>query len=172
VTRAIARVTRGLAALAALLLFATGAMLTYEVVARYFFNAPTIWAEELSRLFLIWAVFLASASLLRSGDHIRVTVLVEWLPGPLRKVLHAASLLFVAVIAGFVAWYGFPIAAKSFEVGRTTGSMLDIPQWWWQASIPFGFALIALEALLLSISVMAGGDDPFEGEPEAGRVAE
>ena len=53
VAGALARVARALAGLSALLLFAIGAMLTYEVTARYFFNAPTIWAEELSRLFLI-----------------------------------------------------------------------------------------------------------------------
>ena len=38
--------------IAAVLLAGTGVMLTYEVVARYFFNAPTIWAAELSQLFL------------------------------------------------------------------------------------------------------------------------
>lgn len=163
--RLVGRVTHALAGLSAWLLFAIGAMLTFEVVARYFFNAPTIWAEELSRLFMIWAVFLASAWLLRVNGHIRVTVLVDLAPRPVRKTASIASLLFVAFVSGFVAWHGFPIAQKSFEVGRTTGSMLDIPQWWSQASIPVGFTLIALEAVFLMLGVLGGGPDPFEGKP-------
>lgn len=122
--RGVAQVT---AAIASVLLFAIGVMLTYEVVARYFFNAPTIWAEELSRLAMIWAVFIGSAALLRGGDHIRVTVITEKLPPALRNVMEVFSLVFVAVISGFVAWHGTPIAWNSFERGRTVGSMLDLP---------------------------------------------
>lgn len=145
-------VTAGCAALAALLLLAIGVMLTFEVVARYFFNAPTIWAEELSRLALIWAVFLASAGLLARGDHIRVTVLLDRLPAGGRRAADVASLLFVAAIAASVAWHGLPIAASSFTVGRTTGSMLDIPSWGAQTAIPVGFALVAPQAVLSAIA--------------------
>lgn len=163
--RALAGASRALAVLAAWALFCIGAMLTYEVVARYFFNAPTIWAEELSRLFLIWAVFASAAWLLAANGHIRVTVVVERLPRVLRRVASVTALLFVAIVSTFVAWHGLPIALQSLEVGRTTGSMLDIPQWWSQAAIPFGFALMALEAFALALGVLAGGPDPLEREP-------
>ncbi|MEM9223474.1 MAG: TRAP transporter small permease [Pseudomonadota bacterium] len=142
------RLAAALSTFAAWLLFLIGAMLTYEVVARYFFTAPTIWAEELSRLFLIWAVFVASASLIKSRHHIRVSVVIDHAPPGLRRLADIFSLLFVAVIAGVVAFNGAPIAAQSFEVGRTTGSMLDIPSWWMQASIPVGFGLIAAQAIV------------------------
>ena len=162
--RALRAITAGCAAVAALLLLAIGVMLTYEVVARYFFNAPTIWAEELSRLALIWAVFVASAALLARGEHIRVTVLVDRAPPALRRLAEVASLLFVAAIAASVAWHGVPIAMNSFAVGRTTGSMLDIPSWWAQAAIPVGFALVALQALLSAVTVALRGDaDGREG---------
>ncbi|MEO1105710.1 MAG: TRAP transporter small permease, partial [Pseudomonadota bacterium] len=158
-SRALGRITTALATFSAWLLFIIGAMLTYEVVARYFFNSPTIWAEELSRVLLIWAVFLASAGLLASRDHIRVTVLVERFPPALQRFANVVSLVFVAVIAGFVAWNGVPIALGSLEVGRTTGTMLDIPSWWLQASIPVGFALIAAQALLQAIEVAVRPED-------------
>ncbi|MEM6761855.1 MAG: TRAP transporter small permease [Pseudomonadota bacterium] len=163
------RLTAALAMGAAWLLFLIGAMLTYEVVARYFFNAPTIWAEELSRLFLIWAVFVGSAGLLASRGHIRVTVLVDKAPPGLQRFFECFSLIFVAVIAGFVAWNGTPIALNSFDVGRTTGSMLDIPSWWAQASVPIGFGLIAVQALALSVGAALGtGETPADGHANAG----
>lgn len=163
------RFASALAWVSSVLLFAVGAMLTFEVVARYFFNAPTIWAEELSRLFMIWAVFIASATLLRWDDHIRVTVVVDLLPEAPRRVLRVVTLTFVAVVAGFVAWHGYPIALNSFEVGRTTGSMLGIPQWWWQASIPVGFGLLFVQALISAATVLAGGPEPGH-EPGAHKV--
>lgn len=165
------RLTAALAAVSAVLLFAIGAMLTYEVVARYFFNAPTIWAEELSRLFLVWAVFLGSAGLLASREHIRITVLIERAPPVLRGFADVFSYLFVAAIAGLLAWYGLPIAQKSFAVGRTTGSMLDIPSWWMQAAVPLCFALIAIQALLCALAVVLGREEPPEQEPGEHEVA-
>ena len=56
--RLIDRLSGLLARIAAWAFFATGLMLGWEVVARYFFTAPTIWAEELSRLFLVWGCFV------------------------------------------------------------------------------------------------------------------
>ncbi len=146
------RVAQATSIAASLLLFAIGVMLTYEVVARYFFNAPTIWAEELSRLAMIWAVFLGSAALLRSGEHIRVTVIIDRLGTKGRAVMDVVALVFVAVISGYVAWYGAPIAWNSFERGRTVGSMLDLPSWVSQVSVPLGFALVAVQAVALIIA--------------------
>ncbi|MEM7695060.1 MAG: TRAP transporter small permease [Pseudomonadota bacterium] len=161
--RWLGRFTAALSTVSAFLLFAVGAMLTYEVVARYFFNAPTIWAEELSRLFMIWAVFVGSAGLLSGWHHIRVTVVVERLPLPVQRFFECFALWFVAVIAAFVAWNGFPIAAGSFDVGRTTGSMLDIPSWWMQAAVPVGFGLIALQAFVVGLRVLWDHDRPVPG---------
>lgn len=152
-----AALMRALANLAALLLFVIGVMLTYEVTARYFFNAPTVWAEELSRVFMIWAVFIGSSALIASDDHIRVTVITDLLPASLQRLAKVVSLVFVAVIAAFVAWNGVPIAQNSFDAGRTTGSMLDLPSWWIQAAVPVGFVLMAVQALLLAASMIAGG---------------
>ena len=36
----------------------------------------------------------------------------------------------------------------SFERGRTTGSLLNLPVWIAEASVPLGFALLTLQALV------------------------
>ena len=152
------RFSHALAVITGWVLFLIGLMLGFEVVARYFFNAPTVWAEELSRLFMVWAVFVGSSVLIQTEEHIRVTVVTEMLPPGIRRVMRFLSMCVVIVIAGFVAWHGVPIAWNSFEVGRTTGSMMDIPSWWMQASVPVGFGLIFLQAIIKAISVLTGHD--------------
>ncbi|MBN2906041.1 MAG: TRAP transporter small permease [Rhodobacteraceae bacterium] len=135
------------ARLAALLLSLTGAFLSYEVVARYFFNAPTIWAAELSQLCLIWACPLAAPWVLSARRHIRVTALSGLLPLPARRALEVGSMLVVAAFSAVVVWFGFGIFEDSFSRGRTTGTMLDLPAALPEAAVPVGFALLTLSAL-------------------------
>jgi len=78
---------RAIARVAAVLLALTGVFLTFEVVARYFFTKPTIWAAELSQLCLIWAVPIGMAWVLSTGGHIRITALTALAPAPLRRAM-------------------------------------------------------------------------------------
>ncbi len=46
--------------LAGWLFFAIGVIICYEMIARYMFSAPTIWAEKTSRFLENWAVFVSA----------------------------------------------------------------------------------------------------------------
>lgn len=146
---------------AAVAYFAIGLMLGYEVFARYVFTAPTIWAEELSRMGLIWGTFLAASVLLHRRQHIRITILTDLLPEAVRRWQEVLVMLFIAAFALAVVWYGTPIAWDSFERGRTTGSMLDIPTFWAEAAVPLGFLLLALQALVEAAQVARHGPPPL-----------
>lgn len=139
------------ATLAAYLFVLAGAMLTFEVVARYFFTKPTIWAAELSQMCLIWGTLLAMAKLLDTGQHIQVDAVVRHLPTRFATWLQAIVMLVVAVFAGVVCYFGYTIFYDSFERGRTTGSLLNIPIWIVELAVPIGFALLVMQALLCSI---------------------
>lgn len=141
-------VLQTLAWAAAFLFILAGCMLTYEVSARYLFVAPTIWAAELSQLCLIWGTMIAMPWLLKINRHIAVDAVTERL-APSAK--HACQMLAMVVIAGFsaiVTWKGGDIFLNSFERGRTTGSMLDLPTWVSELAIPVGFALLFVQALI------------------------
>ena len=153
---------RALAILAAWLLFATGIILTYEVLARYLFNAPTIWVEEVARLLLIWAAFLAMPWLLKGRQHIRITLLLERLGPGGRVLVEGLSLVIVAAFAAGTLWWGWDVARDSLVRGRTTGTLLDIPTWWSQAAVPAGCLLLLLHAISELVK-LTRGDDAGEG---------
>lgn len=136
------------AGIASVLFILAGAMLTYEVVARYFFTKPTRWAAELSQMCLIWGSLLAMAWLLKKRQHIQVDAVVRLLPATLAGIIDRIVMLLVAVFSMVVCWYGFEIFYDSFSRGRTTGSLLNIPIWIVELAVPVGFALLALQALL------------------------
>lgn len=157
------RLMLGLAWLAAALFAATGAMLTFEVVARYFFTAPTIWAAELSQLCLIWGCLLAMPWALAAGRHIAVDAAAQLLPDAVRRVTEALAMLVVAAVSGVVTSYGWWIFADSFRRGRTTGSLLDLPAWATELAVPVGFGLLGLQALIQTARAFAGHWPGAEG---------
>ena len=159
--RLIDRTSDVIGKLAAALFCATGAMIAYEVLARYFFAAPTIWAAELSQLCLLWGTFLGMARPLHNHEHIRITVLTGALGPRAKRGAEIFALLFIGVFAAVVVWYGAEIALDSFLRGRSTGTMLNIPNWWSEATIPIGFGLLLLQCLVeLARRLQPAGDAP------------
>lgn len=157
------------ATLAAYLFVLAGAMLTYEVIARYFFTRPTIWAAELSQMCLIWGTLLAMAKLLNSGQHIQVDAIVRHLPYRIANTLQAFVMLVVATFAVVVCVFGYNIFQDSFERGRTTGSLMNVPIWIVELAVPFGFALLFLQALIMCFeaSRKAWNNDVEPAPPKA-----
>ncbi len=122
-------------------------LVAYEVVARYAFGAPTVWTQDVCIYLMLFAAFLGMAPAERAGDHIRVDLAVSRLSPQARTWLHLATALGVAAFAAIVAWAGLEAAIQSYTYGRRSLSLLSIPMWIPQASVPLGMGLMALEAL-------------------------
>lgn len=140
-----------------MLMALTGAMLTYEVIARYFFVRPTVWAAEISQLFLIWGCLLAMAWVLQLRRHITVNAVTNLLPLRAQVACTAISLICLIVFSGIVTVWGFDIFYDSFVRGRTTGSILNWPIWFKEVSVPIGFGLLTLQALADLIALPRSG---------------
>ncbi len=143
--------------MASWLFVVAGAMLTYEVVARYFFTRPTSWAAELSQMCLIWGACLAMASLLAKRQHIQVDALVQLLPAGVIRWIDVLVLMVVGIFAAVVTWYGFAIFHDSFVRGRTTGSLLNIPIWIVELAVPVGFCMLTLQSVHEIKRTLSGG---------------
>ncbi len=144
--------------LSAWLFAATGLLLTWEVVARYVFSAPTIWAAEISQMCLIWATFIAVPRTIARRENIAIEFLHDALPGGLQRAADIFGLIFIAAFCAIVFWYGWDIFLDSFERGRSTGTMMNIPNWWTEIVIPLGFGL-SFFACLGGLVTMARGEE-------------
>lgn len=142
--------------LGACLLAATGAMLTYEVIARYFFVKPTIWAAELSQLCLIWGCFISLGWVLNQRRHISVNAATARLSPSAKRVCAGLSLVAVILFSGIVTYWGWDIFYDSWERGRTTGSLLNLPSWVAELSVPVGFGLVTAQAIVELLSLGHG----------------
>ena len=149
----ITNISRYAGLLGACLMAATGAMLTYEVVARYFFIKPTIWAAELSQLCLIWGCLLSLGWVLNMRRHITVNAVTGLLPPRVQTICVALSLLVMIAFSSVVAFWGWDIFHDSWERGRTTGSLLNLPSWVAELAVPVGFALVTAQAVVELLSL-------------------
>ncbi|PIE72715.1 MAG: small integral membrane transport protein [Deltaproteobacteria bacterium] len=145
--RAIDAITRGAAILAAWMFFSIGFMVTYEVVMRKIFNAPTIWVDEVARFFQIWAVYLGCAHILKRGKLITVELFTRSFPPGFVKCCSCIALLSVGFFSIVATYYGAGMVIESVEMGRKTSTMLGVPKWLTESAIPVGFGLLTLQAL-------------------------
>ena len=103
------------------------ALTFYEVVLRYFFNAPTTWVHEVS-IFLTAAAFIIAGSYtLQRRDHIRISLVIDSVSPRARHRLNlvngAIALYFLIALA-----YGAALqAGKSIAVMERTGTASDLP---------------------------------------------
>ena len=91
-------------AISCVCIVAMTAIITYQVVARYFFNDSPAWSERLSLLLLAYLVFFGAAAGVHERFHIRIDAIRDAVPAKLQKIFDITAFSAVA-IAGLVMLY-------------------------------------------------------------------
>jgi TRAP-type C4-dicarboxylate transport system permease small subunit len=119
----------------------------YEVGARYFFSAPTIWANPFASYALCASIFLAMPELTRTSSHIALNFLEDALTPANSRRLRRALQALCAGACGLAAWITAQASWNDFAVGIVTNTYYPIPKWWLSAVIPYGMASSAIHFL-------------------------
>ncbi len=137
-----------LAVLSALAIAVAGAVLTWEVIGRYFLSIPSDWQDELSTFLLIGATFGSAAWTQARRGHVGIDALAHVLPPAVdrarRLLADACSFVFVA----FFAWKSWELLVEAWEEGQTTPSAWGPPLWIPYGCMTLGMALLAVQLLL------------------------
>ncbi|MCB1439247.1 MAG: TRAP transporter small permease [Nitratireductor sp.] len=103
------------------------AVMFIEVVMRYVFARPTLWANELS-LWIAGAVYLlAGLYAMQQRSHIRITLLYELAPKWLRHVFDVVSTTMLLIFVFSVIWGGFGEAWAKLMRWERFGTAWDPP---------------------------------------------
>ncbi len=114
-----------------------------NVLARYFFNSPIQWAEELARYSFIWVVFMGAVVCTKRKRHIAIDILLQMLPA--RSAAWTRLLVDCCTlgIAGVLAYYGWKLTAAATQITAT----LQVPHYVIYIVVPASAALIILHTL-------------------------
>jgi TRAP-type C4-dicarboxylate transport system permease small subunit len=134
-------------ALRASLVAAMGVMLAciaIQVVMRYVFGKAPSWSEELALLMFSWATLGGLAMGVREGFHVRLDVLINLLPAPLRRWAETLIEAVTAAFGAYLAWSGMRFLDAT---GGSVSAAIGYPIEFLHALAPVAGALICLFAL-------------------------
>jgi len=130
-------------------------ILCWEVILRYAFNAPTIWAHEVSgHIFAAYSV-LGGAYVLLVNGHVRSDVVYARFSPRGRAILDLVTFPLFFMLLGLILVEGVPMALSSIEVREVTVSFLHSPVYPIKACIPIAAFLMLLQGLAHFIRALA-----------------
>lgn len=127
------------------LLFSLIGVLVYAVTARYVFNSPVLWGDEISRFLFGTVGLLAGAHCLYRGAHVRMDVVYNRLSIRGKAIVDVltASLFFYFVIV--LLWQGGQFALRSILTLQCTDSVWGPPEYPIKTIIPVAAFLLILQ---------------------------
>lgn len=139
----------------------------YEVVARYAFNAPTLWSYDVSYMLNGGLFLLGAAWTLANNNHVRIDFLSSRLPVPAQ---HAGNFLFYVLL--FLPALGAATVAAIDEarIAAMTGKLEAVSPWkpkvWpFYTVIATGLAALWLQSLAESVRHAIGWRNPNAVRP-------
>lgn len=95
------------------------AILVYEVVSRYLFDAPTIWAYDMTYMLYGSIFMLGAAYALGRDSHVRADFIYTWLPVRWQGFIDACFYLFLFFPAlAIFTWLTLNYALQSWHMGE------------------------------------------------------
>lgn len=129
------------------LLFIVAVMLNFtNVVGRYLFGISLLGSDEVQVFIMVGMTFLGAVVVTQRNQHLRMDVLVGFMPAPVRTLLRIAEQLLLAVLAGFVLMQSYFYARQMLRIGRSS-DMAGVPMWIPHGVVALGFGLILIIAL-------------------------
>ncbi|WP_432787075.1 hypothetical protein AAEX37_01159 [Oligella sp. MSHR50489EDL] len=122
--------------------------LIYEVVSRYFFNAPTIWSHELSTMiFGAFAILSASYTLKHLG-HVRSDVLYLLMPARMQRFCDILVYSIGLFVLAIFLIQSIEFAQKSWAMREVSArSIWQPPLYYIKTVIPLAIILLMLQSL-------------------------
>lgn len=131
-------VVRWLSYVAMVLVGALTVGITYEVVVRYFFNRPTIWAQDFSMYILLYITFLAAAWVQMEHAHVTIDVTLQALNPRTKRVMQFVTLVMGTLASAFWVWQSFRFTLHSFHRSEIINRPVQVPEFIILGIIPVG----------------------------------
>jgi TRAP-type mannitol/chloroaromatic compound transport system permease small subunit len=122
-------------------------LLLMEVILRYFFNSPTVWANELAQMLFGAYAILAGGYILRTGGHVNVDILYSRLSRKQRAVLDIVTSSLFFLFCGMLLVYGGSLAWDSLARFEHSQSAWNPPLYPAKLMIPLAALLLMLQGL-------------------------
>ena len=149
---------RGVYWLTALTSFLFFIMVCLNVFTRYVLKTPILSSIELSRIFFVWACFLAAGITFYKNGHIVISFVTDPIPTGLRKLINVIIQILIMLFLTGISYWSIEVVLK---IWNTEFPILGVSQSW--LYIPL--TLISMIMLLFNIEMILQTLKPSNPEP-------
>lgn len=125
------------------------AVVSTQVLMRYALSSSFGFADELSRLTFVWAIFLGIPLGIRLGSHIGIEILSSRLPPRLQDILARALAAVAAAMMVLVAWQS---AVLAFDQWDELMASMQASAAWFVVAVCVGCAHAALHLAWITLT--------------------
>lgn len=129
------------------------------VVMRYANGSGLDWAQELTIYLFIWMAKFGAAYGVRTGIHIGVDFLVNWVRPAIRRKMILLALSLGMIFTGAIAFFGARWVLFIYGTGQTSPD-LEMPMWIIYLAIPFGSGLMCYRFIQVMVDFSKTGELP------------
>lgn len=123
------------------------AIVTYEVISRYAFNAPTSWAWLINKQLFGVFVLIGGSYALIHNTHIRIEMLYEHYPPAVKTAVRWFTLLVAIIFLGSLLWKSSIMGFDAWQMKEKATGVFKLPLYPLKMFMPIGTALFILGCL-------------------------
>ena len=135
-------------AMIALLLFTMLVIGLMQVLTRYVFSFSFTWSEELLRLCMLWAAFLAASLGVREKKHIGLEMVAQKFPESFRMRF---EIILNIIVATLLCIFWFLALKLTIFMSDMVSPILQVSKSVWYLSVLLGFTLMVFYYLRIII---------------------
>jgi len=129
-------------------------LVVVDVFMRYVMHRPLMVSDEFSAYMLVALAFLGFAYTWRQGGHVRVEVVVNYLPRRLYAWVRLIGLILTFIFMIEMDRAAYKMIAYALEMKMRSSTWLMFPLFWPQLTIFLGFVLLTL---MLAVDILRTG---------------
>lgn len=150
-----------MAGLSAVLLALMTLLILLEIFLWNTLSKTTLIADEYSAYGLAAIIFMGAGYCLKEKGHIRITLILGFLPKRTAAVITFVATAVTTVFMGYLWWYLFKMVGATIRYNSTSGTLTHTPLWIPQTLMLMGAAcfLIQLAGITLKTYAAIGTEE-------------
>lgn len=139
------------ARLSAVILGLMTVLILVEILLWNTIEKTTLIADEYSAYGLAAIIFLGAGYCLKEKGHIRITLVLGFLPGRLARVIACCATALTTLFMGYLWWYLFKMVSATYRYQSTSGTLTNTPLWIPQSLMLVGAAVFLVQLFGLTL---------------------
>ena len=127
---------------------------TTDVILRYFFGKPLLFADDVGVYCMIFITFVGAALTLKMKRHIMVDMFYKMLPRRAQLWLDVVTTFLGCFVVWVLTWHTTVWVRYTYVSEYTSSGILQTPMWMPMSVIPIGLFLFGLQYIVECVKVV------------------